>query len=249
MEPSSSEAAFNFWATFNWLDIVLGLGLVASLFVGLGAGFYRQVAMIFSICVGVLVASQLTGPLSGAEFWQPVSEQLGERGGRAAAYGSIVLASVVVGLVLVFTFRSFFSRTLRFFDSLLGGVTGVTIGGLLFGATILGLCQWEDAPIHKTIRESFLGGYLSEGARYASQVFPPEFRHRVEASLGGKLPKLFADDDKPGEASESNANIVPASVKSDAGQVTPATATPKGDGASTPPSQGDAPKKSTEQRF
>ena len=70
----------SFWQLFNWLDLVLAIGIVAAFLIGLGAGFYRQLAITSSLVLGLILASQLTNPLAAASFWEPIHARLGQNG-------------------------------------------------------------------------------------------------------------------------------------------------------------------------
>ena len=201
----------SFWQLFNWLDLVLAIGIVAAFLIGLGAGFYRQLAITSSLVLGLILASQLTNPLAAASFWEPIHARLGENGAQATAFGAIVCAALMVGSLTVLCFRGFFNKTVRFVDSILGGFTGAAIGALLFGLIFLGIFHWEETRFHEPIRESYLGSRLAVGAQVASKVFPEDFRQRVEASL-----KVRATDDLAGgNATPAEPESTPASDTGD----------------------------------
>ncbi len=203
----------SFWQVFNWLDAVLAVGLLAAFLVGLGAGFYRQVAITVSLIDGLLVASQFTQPLAATELWTPVHAKLGTSGAEATAYAAIILVSLLAGLLSILVFRSYFGRTLRFLDSVLGGGTGICIGGLVFGLIILGVFHWPETALHSPIRESYLGSRLAEGAKAVSKVFPEDFRQRVEASLENKLIDLADGEAAPAPALHKDTNRRPVNSK------------------------------------
>lgn len=202
----------SFWQLFNWLDIVLAIGIVAAFLIGLGAGFYRQLAITCSLMLGFVLASQLTTPLAAADFWDPLHARLGQNGAEACAFGAIVFACLFVGGIAVLCFRGFFNKTVRFVDSILGGFTGATIGALLFGIIFLAIFHWEDTRFHEPIRKSYLGSHLAEGARVASRVFPEDFRKRVDASLNQR-----AGEDLAGGNATPATDEVEATVGTDKG--------------------------------
>ena len=210
MEPQAES----FWALFNWLDIVLSVGLVAALLVGVGAGFYRQVAITVSLVGGLLLASQLTTPIAHADFWQPVHARFGTAGAESIAYGGIVLVCLLLGLLSILLFRSYFGKKLRILDSVLGGFSGVAIGALLAGMVILGICRLEDHELQQPIRDSYIGSHLAEGAKVASRAFPEEFRTSVERSLDQKI------SDLSGSLRESSDLPPSGSSPADAGKAT-----------------------------
>ena len=181
-----------FLDTFNWIDLVLILGLLAGLFTGLGLGFYRQAAMILALASGLVLASRFTIELSQSSLFSPVAEQFGSVGSEMVAFGTILLGSVLLALVLLFIFRSFFDKTLKLIDALIGGATGVALASFLFGILILAVFQWSDTRLHQPIRDSVLGSRIAEGARLLVRIFPEEFQHRLNASIDPTLPSGLA---------------------------------------------------------
>jgi len=181
-----------FLDTFNWIDLVLILGLLAGLFTGLGLGFYRQAAMLLALAGGLVLASRFTVDLSRSALFQPVGEQFGIIGSEMVAFGTILLSCIGLALLGMLIFRSFFDRTLKLVDALIGGAMGVALSAFLFGILILAVFQWTDTRLHRPIRESVLGSRIAEGTRVLVKIFPEEFQYRVDASLDPTLPPRFA---------------------------------------------------------
>lgn len=173
------------WARgLNWIDAVLLLGLVAGLLVGIGVGFYRQIAIFFALVVGMVAAGRLAAPLADTPAFGPVIEALGPEGGRVAAFATVLWGALVLGLLACLVFHSFFSKSLKFVDGLLGGAMGVAISSLLFGVLILGVFHSEMTKLDDPIRESRLGSQLAEGARYVARIFPEDIQDRLDRALG-----------------------------------------------------------------
>ena len=173
------------WAAhLNWIDYALLLGLVAGLFVGIGVGFYRQVAIFCALAVGLVAAARLADPISNAAFFQPVTEVLGEGGANVAAFAFVLWAALVLGLLSCLVFHSFFSRTLKVFDGVLGGAMGVAISSMLFGLLLLGVFHSNATQLNEPIRTSQIGSRLAEGARYVSRIFPDDIQQRFDQALG-----------------------------------------------------------------
>ncbi len=193
--PSLVDSSFLFAITLdtviqwgkslNWIDGVLILGLFAGLFMGIGVGFYRQVAIFFALAIGLVAAARLATPLSQATFFQPVQEALGADGARIAAFAAVLWIALLVGILACLLFHSFFSRSIRFFDGVLGGAMGVAISSLLFGLLILGIFHSNETRFNEPIRQSQIGSRLAEGARYASRIFPPDIQERFDQALDG----------------------------------------------------------------
>lgn len=193
----TASALESFWQALNWVDFVLILGLIAALLVGLAMGFYRQLVLLASVVVGFLVASQFTQPLAASEAFDAVRARYGLAGAEVASYASLVLGCTAVGLLVVLIFRSFFHRTVRFLDSVLGGGLGTLVGGLACGLVILGLFSWHETWLHQPVRTSYVGSRLAEGARLASAIFPEEFRQRVESGLAERIAIVAGEEPAP----------------------------------------------------
>jgi len=172
-------------AGLNWIDVVLLLGLASGLLVGIGVGFYRQVAIFFSLAAGLVAAARLATPLAASSSFAPVNDALSldPAGSRVVAFAAILWVSLVLGLLICLLFHSFFSRQIRFIDGLLGGAMGMAISSLLFGLLILGIFHSEVTRLDEPIRTSRLGSRLAEGARYAARMFPADIQERFDKSL------------------------------------------------------------------
>ncbi|MGE3163554.1 MAG: CvpA family protein [Planctomycetota bacterium] len=178
------------WQSANWVDLVLALALAAAFLVGLGMGFYRQLAIVIALGLGIVLAGQFSTRLATSGTFEAVHARFGATGAECAAFCTIVLAPLLLALLSILVFRSFFGRTLKVLDSLLGGLLGLAIGVLAFGLVLLATFHWEDTWLHEPVRASVLGSRLAEVARASSQVFPEEYRRRVEASLQERISTL-----------------------------------------------------------
>jgi hypothetical protein len=169
----------------NWIDVVLLLGLASGLLVGIGVGFYRQVAIFFSLAAGLVAAARLAAPLAASPSFAPVSEALSldPAGTRVVAFAAVLWVSLVLGILVCLLFHSFFSRPVRFIDGLLGGAMGMAISSLLFGLLLLGIFHSEVTRLDEPIRASRLGSRLAEGARYVARIFPADIQERFDKAL------------------------------------------------------------------
>ena len=170
----------------NWVDCVLLLGLASGLFVGIGVGFYRQVAIFLSLGIGLFAASRLTDPILASERFQPVQEVLGPEWAQVAAFAAVLWAALVVGLLCCLVFHSFFSRTLRVADGALGGAMGVVISAVFFGLVLLGVFHHGNSrQFEEPIRTSKIGVQLAEGTRVVSRLLrlPSDIQERFDRAI------------------------------------------------------------------
>ncbi len=204
---SSSESL---WQLLNWVDVGLLLALLATFFIGLSLGLYRQVAILGSLVLGIVVASQVTAPLAASGFFQPVATRLGPEGSQALAYSGLLLGTLLLGVGTLFIFRRFFGKTLRFVDNALGGVVGLLVGALAFGLFALGVFHWEETRLHAPLKNSYIGRPVIDGTRVVVFLFPEDFRKRVEVSLSDRVNTMVGSKDDA-------AKPVPASHKTEGG--------------------------------
>ena len=167
------------FSTLNWIDFVLLLGLFSGLFVGIGVGFYRQIALFLSLGIGLFAAARLSPLLAASPKFDPVANALGEDWSQIAAFAVVLWSALVIGVLACLVFHSFFSRSLRVADGALGGVVGVAISGVFLGIVLLIAFHSPSKRFHEPIRTSVLGSHLTESAKYVTEFLPPDIRDRI----------------------------------------------------------------------
>jgi len=177
------------WDGCNWIDVVVGLGLLSGIFTGAGVGFYRSTAILLGSTIGVILAGQFSIPLATTDLFSPIRQQMGPLFSQIISGFAIFCSCAALAVLSTMILRSFFDRTLRICDNLLGAAMGFSLAGILMGVLILGVFQWPDSRIHRPILDSVTGPILADGTRQLSRFFPQEFRDRIELSLG-ELPHL-----------------------------------------------------------
>lgn len=177
------------WDRCNWIDVVVLLGLLSGLFTGAGVGFYRSTAMLFGSAAGIILAGQFAVPLSTTSFMSSIRAEMGPLFTQLLSATAIFCSCTGAALLTTMILRSFFDRTLRICDNLLGAAMGVSLAAILMGVLILGVFQWPDSRIHAPIRQSVSGPQLADGTRQLGRFFPQEFSDRFDISLG-EVPEL-----------------------------------------------------------
>ncbi len=187
--PAISMAEIASWSTFqnawmqsNWIDLVVILALLSGIFTGVGVGFYRSTAILLGSAAGVLLAGQFAVPLSLNSIFDSVRVDVGPLPTQILAGALIFGTCTGVAFLTTVILRSFFDRTLRFCDNVLGGLMGTSIAILLMGIIFLGVFQWQDSRLHRPIQESLSGPSITSCTQQLGRFFPQEFRERFDLS-------------------------------------------------------------------
>jgi len=147
----------------NWLDILLAVILVIAVFIGLRRGLIKTVFALVGLVLGVFVAGRLYEP-----FGDWLSSFMGDSIARIVAYAIILICVLVLAAVLAsFVRRTIALTPLGWVDSLVGGVLGLLVCGVLMAAVITLLARFATMPLE-----------LPEG------TVPEEVRSQVEEFLG-----------------------------------------------------------------
>src|SRR5262245_54213001 len=105
----------------NWLDIILGVILAASLVSGIVKGFVRTAIGIGATVAGVLMALWFYGS-AGSIFTEYVSSRMVSNFlGFVAVFGLVVLAGALIGRLLAMLFKW---AGLSWLDRMLGACFG-----------------------------------------------------------------------------------------------------------------------------
>ncbi len=178
------ESLADFWKLLNWVDVGLLAVLIGAAFIGMSLGFYRQIALFASVSIGFIAATQFSSMLARADWFDGVRVDYGQDGAELAAYSSIILVCILLGLLSMLIFRSFFTRSLKILDSLAGAGMGIVLCSILLGVLMLGLFHFDSGFMHDPIRKSYLGAKFASGARVTASLFPREYRDRLVNNLG-----------------------------------------------------------------
>lgn len=158
----------------NWLDIVLGVILLVSLFGALRNGLSREVVRLAALVFGVL--GGLWWYPQAAAYFRPYIES--EDLALFAGFIAILLGSLVAGGLLAWVLARVLGWVgLRWFDRLLGGAFGLVRGLLLSAAVVLGVVAFAPvANTTETVADSRLAPWVLHGARAAAGLAPPELK-------------------------------------------------------------------------
>jgi membrane protein required for colicin V production len=158
----------------NWLDVVLGLILAASVLTSFRKGLSREVIGLVSVCLALLLGLWLYGSAGG--YLQPYlgSRAAANFGGFAIVFCGVMLLGTLLSMII----GRFLKITgLSFFDHVLGAAFGIVRGMLISVAlvTVMMAFSFDDRPPASVVH-SRLAPYVVGAARVAAAMAPHELR-------------------------------------------------------------------------
>ena len=164
----------------NWLDIVIAIVLLLSLFTAFRNGLSREVVRIVALVLGVVAGMWWYGRLAG--YYEPfiASRQVAE----FAAFMTFLVGSLIAGSVLAWALAKLLGWAgLRWFDRLLGGAFGAVRGLMISAIVVMAVVAF--APVSRsdeTVASSRLAPWVLYGAQTAVGLAPKNLQ--VEFSAG-----------------------------------------------------------------
>ena len=164
----------------NWLDIVIAIVLLLSLFTAFRNGLSREVIRLLALILGVVAGMWWYGRLAG--YYEPFipNRHLAE----FAAFMTFLVGSLIAGSVVGWALAKLLGWTgLRWFDRLLGGAFGAVRGLLISAIVVMAVVAF--APLSRsdeTVAASRLAPWVLYGAQAAVGLAPKNLQ--VEFSAG-----------------------------------------------------------------
>jgi membrane protein required for colicin V production len=187
----------------NWLDVVLGLILVASVVTSFRKGLSREVIGLVAVCLALVLGIWLYG-LAGAYLLPYLSSRAAANfAGFAIVFCGVMLLGGLVSLIV----GKFLKITgLSFFDHLLGAGFGILRGLLISVALVTGIMAFstDDRPPASVVN-SHIAPYVVGAARVVAAMAPHEVKEgfrktyaRVKSAWkdGGKAMRPGAEKGK-----------------------------------------------------
>jgi membrane protein required for colicin V production len=187
----------------NWLDVVLGLILVASVVTSFRKGLSREVIGLVAVCLALVLGIWLYG-LAGAYLLPYLSSRAAANfAGFAIVFCGVMLLGGLVSLIV----GKFLKITgLSFFDHLLGAGFGILRGMLVSVALVTGIMAFstDDRPPAAVVN-SHIAPYVVGAARVVTAMAPHEVKEgfrktyaRVKSAWkdGGKAMRPGAEKGK-----------------------------------------------------
>jgi membrane protein required for colicin V production len=166
----------------NWLDVVLGLILAASVVGAFRTGFTREVIGLVSLVLGFVLGLWFYGWAGGFLAPHLKSPQAADFAGFILVFCGVLLVGALVGFVV----GKFLKVTgLSFFDRLLGAGFGVLRAAVIAVVVVSGLMAFSpgDAP-PAAVENSRLAPYLVGTANLAADMAPHEFKEGFRKAYG-----------------------------------------------------------------
>jgi len=164
----------------NWLDIVLGLIVVASVLSSFRKGLSREIVGLISVCLATLLGIWFYG--SAAEYLLPYVSS--RTAANFAGFGIVFCAVLIVGSVLGSIIGKFLRVTgLSFLDHVLGMGFGVLRGLLIGVAVITGVMAFSSSsrPPAEVVH-SRMAPYFLRGSRVVAAIAPYELKEGFRKS-------------------------------------------------------------------
>ena len=158
----------------NWLDLVLGLILIASVVTSFRKGLSREVIGLVSVCLALLLGIWLYGFIGSYLLPYLSSRAVANFAGFAMVFCGVMLVGSLVGVII----GKFLKITgLSIFDHVLGAGFGIVRGILVSVALVMGIMafsQGERPP--DSVVQSRTAPYVVDAARVIVALAPYELK-------------------------------------------------------------------------
>ncbi len=152
----------------NWIDVIIILGLLASLLVGLFQGFMRTLFSLIGTIVGVLLASYYYTQLAG------MLKFIHNPGiANIVAFVIILLAVLIVAALIGSVLKSVLAAIkLGCVDRIAGAALGFILGALFISAILAGIVKFFGQG---AVTESAIAGILLDKFPFILGLLPGQF--------------------------------------------------------------------------
>lgn len=167
--------------SFNWLDVVLLLMLIASAVAGLRTGFARVIIGLVATVAGIIagfwcyrvVAAQLLA-------WTRLDERMANIFGFLIVFVAVLIVGSLLATLMARLFRW---MGLSWFDHLLGGVAGFVRGVLFIAVLADVVVAFAPSPVPGFLQSSRVLPYASELGIALAQLAPRELKDSFNQQL------------------------------------------------------------------
>jgi len=164
----------------NWLDVVLGLILVACVVTSFRKGLSREIIGLISVCLALLLGLWLYGSAGGYLLPYLSSRPAANFAGFAIVFCGVMLAGSLISLII----GKFLRITgLSLFDHALGALFGILRGALVSLALVTGIMAFssgEGPPA--SVVHSRIAPFVVYAAREVTAMAPHELKEGFRKS-------------------------------------------------------------------
>ena len=155
----------------TWLDIVIGVVLLASAIWGLSSGMVKIIFSLGGVILGIVVAGKYYSDMA-ASIFDSSSEEA-----KIASFLIILLGITAVGFILGGLVKKALPKMLlggwdKFWGMILGGGAGAILSGAILAAIIT---QLSSVEVEETIGESYLASLVLDKFPVVLSLLPEEF--------------------------------------------------------------------------
>lgn len=167
--------------SFNWLDVVLVLLIVASAAAGLRTGFARVIIGLVATVAGIIAGFWCYRVVAGQLLaWTRLDERLANVFGFLIVFVGVLIVGSLLATVLARLFRW---MGLSWFDHLLGGVAGFVRGVLVIAVLADVFVAFAPSPVPAFLQSSRVLPYASELGVALAQLAPRELKDSFNQQL------------------------------------------------------------------
>jgi len=152
----------------NWLDIVLAIILVVSVFIGLKVGLIKAILSLVGLVLGIFLAGRFYEAFAGVLTFLP------EAAARVVAYILIILiVMIIISIVANLLDKLLSVIMLGWVNHLGGAVFGLLMAGIFCGAVLAVWVKYVGGS--GVVSGSVLGKYLVNSFPLVLALLPNEF--------------------------------------------------------------------------
>jgi membrane protein required for colicin V production len=157
--------------TWNWLDCILAVIVVASVVTAMVKGFVQELISLASVVIGLVVAA--IGYTRAAVWFEDLtkSHEIALGMGFLVLFLAVLIVGALVGLVARKLIKT---AGIQWFDRFLGGIFGLLRGVLVTAILLMVMLAFAIKP--DAVRQSSLAPYVTTGARAIALVMPGNLR-------------------------------------------------------------------------
>lgn len=177
--------------TWNWLDWILAVIVVASVATAMLKGFIRELISLASVVAGLVIAAL---GYQRAALW---FDDLTRSHDVALGLGflSLFLGTLLVGALISALARKLIQKAgLQWFDRFLGGVFGLVRGVAVDCILLMILLAFAIKP--EAVQKSTLAPYVTAGTRLIALAMPGDLKAEFNAGFEKFRQALIEKDKK-----------------------------------------------------